>query len=434
MVKNQTVKLLVAKRFLPFFVCQFLSAFKDNIMRTALVAILTFKTDGLSDLMRTLIVSSSFGLTTLPYLFISATAGELADKYDKSNLIKTIKFFGIICAAIGVVGLFSGSIVVILAAMFLTGIEAALFGPVKYSILPDLLKKDELIAGNGLMEGATFIAILLGIVLGGILVAQDSGSFVLLSAIVMLVTTIAYLTSLYLPVIQAAAPNLKINKNIFKHTLENIAHASRDKFIFKLILGISWFWLAGGIFLAQMPNFTKDGLNSDESVFVLLLSVFTCGTAIGSIICNGILKGKIDIKYSAPALLVASLFIMLIWQTSQYFNNSATMLNLNGFITTAAGVALCVEMFMMAVFIGIFIVPIYAMLQIKAKPAERSRIMAANNIINSLLIVAGSVVSTGLLAVGLSVVSLFFYLAISNLFIVFKLKNLSSHFKVEQAS
>lgn len=415
MNNNGILTLLQTRRFLPLFICQALSAFKHNFLRTLLVAIVTFKSLGLSDLSRSILVSLSFGITNLPYILFSATAGELADKYNKAKLIQISKILDFALTFIVIIGIYVSNYTLILLIAFLISFEATVMGPVKYSILPEHLNIDELIIGNGLIEASTFLAILLGIIFGGMVPSDDH-----ITIFILLFTTaaVAYIVSLFIPSTSPAVPNLKIDLNIFTRSLKIIGLANKDPFIYKLIIVISWFWLEGGIFLAQLPNFTKDVLGADKTVFVLLITIFTCGVAIGSLICYKILKHQTQIKYSFYSLFISSMLLGVLCYITNYLPLQNSSINLTSFISLLAGMAISVLLFFVAIFYGIFIVPIYVLLQIRAENNERSRIIAANNIINAIFIAIGSLVSTALIFIGVSVTNIFWLLIAANMLII----------------
>lgn len=414
MIDHKIFLLLKKRGFLAFFLCQFLNAFKDNFMRTAFMAIITFKSATLDETMRKFVVSLSFAFSTLPYIFFSSTAGELSDKYDKAKVIKSTMFFGIAFILIGILGVYSGSWVLILLSILLIGLQSTIFGTVKYSIMPDILKEDELIAGNALVEASTFIAILLGIIIGGLLIVDSGSGFTPTFTAMIIMACSIYFFSIFIPNTAPAYPNIKIQNNIFKSTAEKMEYVFANKEILFLIIAISWFWCGGGIFLAQMPNLVKDVLRFDEYIYMVLLSFFSCGTALGSLICAKLLKNKVDIKYSIPALVMTGFFTLSIWHTCRYFPNNGALLGIDSFFTNKAGYFLCFEMFFTAVFSGIFIVPFYSMLQLKAKSEIRSEIIAANNVINSICIVIGGIICTGVLAIGMTIDQAYLLLGVSD--------------------
>lgn len=413
MTKGEVFSLLKTRRFLPLFLCQFMAAFGDNLIRTTLVALITYKSLELSGLIRSILVTMAMGLFMFPYIIGSATSGQLADKFDKARLIQVIRLLGIGFTLISILGIYTNNYALMLLSIFLTGLEATLFGSAKYSILPDQLEKDELIAGNGLVEAGTFLAVLFGVISGGITALH---SFSITALFLLLVSFSSYLASLFILKTEPASASLKLNPNIFNETMECMRHAKKDHDIFLAILGISWFWVIGGLFIAQMPNFTKDALSGDNSVLVLLLSLFSVGTGIGSIVCNKLLKNKIDVQYVPTSLLLMTLVIFMLWYSSTLYSERQHLGGIHYFLSSPKGFAVCLEVVLISVFGGTYIVPLYALLQIRSKRSYRSRTIAANNIYNAIFMVGGSIISMGILALGIKVSYIIFLLALTNFF------------------
>jgi acyl-[acyl-carrier-protein]-phospholipid O-acyltransferase / long-chain-fatty-acid--[acyl-carrier-protein] ligase len=410
-----TFSLLKSIRFLPLFICQFLGAFNDTLIRTAMVTMVTYLSSDLSDIAKSIIITLALALFTVPFVIFSAIGGQLADKFNKARLIQAIKFTSIIVTLIAISGFYLHSYILLLVAIFLTGIESTIFGPVKYSIIPDHLDEKELLIGNGLIEAGTFIAILIGMIAGGIIISNNEGVS-LTNFSLLIIASIGFLSSLFIPNTVRASPNLKLNFNIINETLKCVNFARKDRNAFLSILGISWFWLIGGIFMSQMPSFTKDTLSGDNSVFILLITIFSLGTGLGSMICNRLLSGRIDTQYVPISMLVMTFFLFCLWITSSYFPENANLGGIHYFLSTFKGVAVCLEVLMMSIFSGIYIVPLYSFLQIKARKSYRSRIIAANNIVSACFIVSATLITMLLLAVGVSVSTLIFILMLTNFF------------------
>lgn len=413
MTKGEVFSLLKTRRFLPIFICQFMAAFGDNLVRTVLVALITYKSVELSGLVRSLLVTMAMGLFMFPYIIGSATAGQLADKFDKAKLIQMIRMLGIGFTLISIVSIYTNNYVLMLLSIFLTGCEATLFGSAKYSILPDQLEKDELIAGNGLVEAGTFMAVLLGVISGGLTAVHN---FSVAAVFLMLVSCSSYLASLFILKTEPASSGLELNTNVFDETIKCMRHAKKDYEIFLSILGISWFWVVGGLFIAQMPNFTKDALSGDNSVLVLLLSLFSIGTGIGSIACNKLLKNKIDVQYVPTALLLMTLVLFMLWYSSTLYSERQQLGGIHYFLSSPKGFAVCIEVLLIAFFGGLYIIPLYALLQIKSKRTHRSRVIAANNVYNAIFMVGGSIISMAILGMGIKVSYIIFLLALTNFY------------------
>lgn len=406
--------LLSTKRFLPLFICQFLSALGDNLIRTALVTILTYKATELNGIVRSILVTLAMGLFMLPSVILSATSGQLADKFNKATLIKWIRLLGIGVTTIGIIGFYTNNYVLILLCIFLTGTEATLFGPVKYSILPNHLERKELLIGNGLVEAGTFIAILLGIISGGILGSLNDNSLSVVALSLMGVTVASYVASLFIPDTKPASKLLSISSHIINETIESVKHIKKDRNLFLAILGISWFWMIGGVFMSQLPGFTKETLKGDHSVLILLLSIFSIGTGLGSIICGKLLKGQIDTRYIPTSSLFMTLFILLLWYTSTFFSERPNLGGIHYFLSHISGVLTCIEILMISICGGIYIVPLYAFIQVNAKESHRSRTIAANNIINAIFIVTASVITLFMLSINIRISNIILLVAIIN--------------------
>lgn len=410
-MKN-TFFLLASKRFLPLFLAQFLGAFNDNLFRTALVTLVTYQMTSLGEEQKGLLVTLALGLFILPFFLFSATAGQLADKSNKARLIQIIKACEIAIILLAVAGFMLQSPPLLLGILFLMGTHSAFFGPVKYSILPDHLKEDELIGGNGLIEAGTFLAILLGTILGGSLLAGNGLGALL--PILVIVSVGGFIASLFIPATEIRNSNLAITPHIVKATFAIIGSARENKQVFLTILGISWFWLVGGVFLSQMPHFTKEVLFASQGVFTTLLTMFSLGIGLGSMLCNLLLKGEISSKYVPVSALLMTVFIADIAHVSSNLPVSSELISLAGFFSHFTGWRIAFDLLLFSLCGGIYIVPLYSLMQARSDLQQRSRIIAANNIVNSLFMVAASVISAVLLFAGTTIPQLFMLVAVVN--------------------
>ncbi|MDR0734911.1 MAG: acyl-[ACP]--phospholipid O-acyltransferase [Elusimicrobiota bacterium] len=408
---NKLIQILLKPSFAAAFVTQFLAAFNDNIFRMAMVIFVTYKITTISAEYKVVITSIAVGLFMFPFFLFSSTAGELADKYRKDLIIKIVKFLEIFVVLAAVLGFYLHSPYFLLLVLFLMGTAATFFGPVKYSILPDLLKEDELIAGNGLFEAGTYIAILLGMILGGIIAA--GGELSKISAWIVGIGIAGFLSTLLIPRVESVSPDLKINKNIFASTWKNMKTIRRRHDIFLCVLGISWFWLLGALMVSQMPSLGEKILHGKPSVITFLLTLFSCGIGLGSIVCQFLLKGKITSKFVPASALIMTLFLADLSLASGGWTCAATV-NYKEFISVWRGQRITLDLFLFAFFGGIYIVPLNTMLQIFAGEKMRSRIIATGNIINSLFMVVGSAACTLLLKAGLEIPSIFAVIALFN--------------------
>lgn len=294
--QHSTFKLLHRRRFLPLFTTQFLGATNDSLFKQALFILITFELASRAGLDATLTIVAAGGLFILPFFLFSATAGQIADKFEKSALIRRIKFAEIMIMALAVTGFYLNNTYFLIAVLFLMGTQSAFFGPVKYSILPDHLSEEELLDGNALVEGATFLAILLGTIAGGLLIRGDHG-VAIVSTSILAMATLGYLASRKIPRAGPADPTLRLNPNIIAETWHTIGEGRRRRDVFLSILGISWFWLFGANILTQLAPFAKDYLHGDEQVVTLFTSLFTVGIGVGSLLCTWLLRGEVSARF-----------------------------------------------------------------------------------------------------------------------------------------
>ncbi len=419
-MKSQNLTLsqiFFSKKFLPLFVCQFIGAFADNFIRISAITLITYYSSSISSLTQSVLVTMILGLFMLPFVFLSVFGGQIADKMDKSFLINGLNAFRmLIVAPITVFAFASLNYPLILLGIFLCGCTAALFGPVKYSILPEHIEKKYLIWANGLIEAGTFVAILLGMLLGGSTLIKHKGDIFFTISYMVLMLCAGFIVSLFLPSSKSADANIKVNFNIIDDIKENLMECKKNNDVFLAILGISWFWLVGGIMMSQLPSFTKDSLFSGNGVFTMLLILFSIGTGLGSVACNRILKGQINTEYVPVSVLGMTFFMFWFWYASTQFIYKPSLLSIHDFLSTFAGIQVALCVFMIGFFGGIYIVPLYALLQVAPKKSHRSRIMAINNFMNAIFMIIASTIATILISIGISISTLILTVTIANLF------------------
>ncbi len=398
--------LLKQKRFAPFFATQFLGAFNDNLFKNALVVLLTFQAVRWTTLKPELLANLAAGIFILPFFLFSATAGQLADKYDKARLARLVKVLEMAIMGVAAAGFFLTSLPVLMGALFLLGCHSTLFGPVKYAILPQHLREEELVGGNALIEAGTFVAILIGTLAGGLLAGSVAhpvwiavGGFVVALA--------GYLTSRGIPAAPAPAPELKVNLNPLSETWRNIAFARENRTVFLSILGISWFWLYGALFLAQFPAYGKFVLGGGESSVTLLLATFTVGIGVGSMLCERMSGKHVEIGLVPFGSIGLTLFGLDLYFASPTGLAGAAPHELLALLAMPAVWRVLFDLLMLGMFGGFFIVPMYALVQLRSSPEHRARIIAANNILNALFMVVGALGAAALLGEGLSIPALF---------------------------
>jgi len=405
--------LLRERRFAPFFWTQFLGAANDNIFKNAFVVFVTFEAAKNLAVDSGMIVNLIGAIFILPFMAFSATSGQLADKYEKSRMIRWIKLLEIAIMVIGLAGFVLPSIGLLFAALALLGLHSTLFGPVKYAILPQHLAMSELVGGNGLVESGTFIAILLGTIAGGLVVAIKPDGTLLAGVLTIVVAIAGWLTSRRIPLTPAVAPELAINWNPVTETWRNLKIAQENLVVWRSMLGISWFWFYGAIYLAQLPAFTQRVLGGDEHVFTLLLALFSIGIGVGSLLCERLSGRKIEIGLVPFGSIGLTLFAIDLWLASRGMNASGTS-GVTAFLAVSAHWRIAIDIVLLGVFGGFYTVPLYALIQSRSQPSHRSRIIAANNILNALFIVVSAIVAIGLLQAGVSIPQLFLVVGVMN--------------------
>lgn len=425
---DNQLDLLKTKRFLPLFITQFLNAFNDNIFKNALVILITYVIAKGSAQHEQMMVTLAAGIFILPFFIFSATAGQLADKYDKSKMAQVVKFFEIVILSIGSYGFISGSTTILMTTLFLMGTHSAFFGPIKYSILPDHLYKDELISANALIEAGTFLAILMGTIIGGLLIITPHGPAITSVAMIS-VAIIGFITSFYIPLAPAPQPNLKVNLNFARETWALLKSATHQREVFLSIMGISWFWLVGGTFISQFPTFTKEVVHASAPVVSIFLSLFSIGIAIGSLTCNRILNGEISAKYAPVALLAISIFLCDVHFATRnlIFESGAPLLTVKQFLSYWHNWRVMIDFGALSFAGGIYIVPLYAILQTKSEQKSRARMIACNNVANAFFMVLTSLLIVSMLAIHLTITQIFLLVAILNTIVTFFIAKLLPH-------
>lgn len=417
MLNDVSVEILKSRRFLPLFITQFLGAINDNIMRSAIIILISYKLFNTPE-NAGFWATMSAGAFIIPFFLFSSLAGEIADKFSKTLLIQIIKFSEVAIVLFTSYLLVSTqpNLYLLISSIALMGTHAAFFGPVKYSILPEFLHKKELIAGNGLIEAFTFLAIVLGGGLGGILILLTKGSYIT-STTLIIIAIAGFIASMSIPKTNSGNNEIKIKANIFKATQQIIDKAINKTIIIQPILGISWFWFIGTLYITNFPNFAHIQLSGNTYVLALINSVFTIGIGIGSIACNRLLKGEVNARYSPFSLLIMTLFgLHLYFGVSNVSNISTeTSIGIATFLASISNWRILFDLFGISLCGGIFVVPLYAMLQKFSKQKYRSRSIASCNIISSLFMVLASLTSLLFFKfLAFTTREIFLFLAISN--------------------
>lgn len=416
---SQQFKLLKQQRFLPFFITQFLGALNDNLFKTVLITLVAFHASSLGNIDGATMATLLPGLFILPFFLFSATAGQIADKYEKSQIIRWVKLFEIWIMVFAGLGFYLHHFWLLAAALFLMGVHSTLFGPVKYAYLPQQLKETELVGGNGMVEMGSFVAILFGQILGAWLATHHS--YELMTSIAVLSIGIAgYLASRNIPNTPALSENLVIQWNPIIETYKNVKLIWAQQTLWLAIVAISWFWFFGATLLAQFPNMAKLVLHGDESVFILMLTVFSVGVGAGSLLCEKLSHGRAMLGLVMIGGLGLSGFTYDIYWVSTHLHHVSQgfVYDYQQFLGQLLHWRLLADIALLGAFGGFYIVPLYVLIQTLAAPAYRSRIIAANNIMNALFMVVSALFSIALFKAGCSISQLFLMTAIINLFIM----------------
>lgn len=417
--------------FYPFFITQFFGALNDNLFKNALMILLVFNARNVNVNQDTLINICAI-LFILPFFIFSAFAGQLADKFEKSKLMRVIKIADLFLVVLAVMGLYWNSLFLLLFALFLFGTQATFFSPIKYSILPQHLPETELLSGNGFIEMGTFVAILVGSILGGLLIAIPGTGVFWVSITMTLAAIIGMGSCLFIPKAKILDPSLKLDWNFFRQTHLIIKGSCQDKKLFYAILGISWFWLFGSIFLTQIPNYTKTELQGNEWVATLLLVFFSTGIGLGSCLCNWLSARKIEIGFVLLGSIGLSVFAidMALSQSPA----PEKILSVQSFIFYGQNWRILMDAILVGGFGGLYLVPLYTLLQKQSKPEHCSRVIAANNIINTVFMVGASVLAMMILNWGFTIPQLFIFTALLNSIMGFYLLKLNRLMNVPESS
>ena len=403
--------LLKKQRFAPLFWTQFFGAFNDNVFKSSLLILIAFSASYQVSMEINALNNLAAMLFILPYFLFSALAGDVAEKYEKSILIRRIKLFEIAIMACAGVAFYFSQVAGLLLLLFCAGAQSTFFAPIKYSIIPQHLHSDELVGGNALVESGTFLAILLGTILGGVLTKIENGPM-WISLVILVIAFIGWLSSRKIPTAEAACPDITIKFNPFTETLKTLKIGREIHSVYLASLAISWFWFLGGSYLTQLPNYTKAVLNGDQTIVTLLLALFSIGIATGSLLCERLSGHKIEL-----GLVPLGSVGLTVFGVDLYFAHSAseTTIGFIEFISIPANIRVLVDFVMIGVSGGLYIVPLYAMIQERSDPKKRSRTIAALNILNAAFMVTSAIFAMLFLSVmGLSIPEFFMVIAVMN--------------------
>ena len=398
--------LMGERRFAPYFWTQFFGSFNANLLKNALIVLVTyhaarFATEGsvFAGMQSGVLVNLAAGLFIAPFIVFSASAGQIADKYDKAALIRLIKCCEVAIMALAAAGFVAAGLGLLLAALFLAGTQSAFFGPIKYSILPQTLRETELVGGNALVESGTFIAILIGTLAGGYLASLGDSGPAAAAASAVLLALVGFAVSCLIPRTGAADPGLAIDWNPVRETLRNYREIRGNRAVFLSILGISWFWLYGALFLSQFPDFAKNVLHGSESTVSALLATFSVGVGVGSLACERLSGHKVEI-----GLVPFGSIGLTVFGVDLYFAAAGDLERTRVFV----------DLLLLGVFGGFYIVPLYALIQTRTAASHVSRVVAGNNILNAVFMAAGALAAIGMLQAGLGVLEILLAAALMN--------------------
>lgn len=432
MSQSSQFSLLGQRRFAPFFWTQFFGAFNDNVFKTALLTVLTFDAANWTTMNVDTLNNIIPGLFILPFVFVSATSGQLADRYDKGDMARMVKLLEIFIMCVAGAGWLTHTLWLLIAAIVGMGLHSTLFGPVKYAYLPQHLAPNELTGGNALIEAGTFVGILAGEILGAELASKSYG-IEMIAGGTLAVAIIGWLSSRTIPTSPAADPTMKINWNIFSESWRNLSFSAKNRPVFLSLLGNSWFWFYGAIVLAQFPSFAKNYLHGDHDVLILLLGVFSLGIGAGSLLCERLSGHKIEIGLVPFGSIGLSLFGIDLFLASSAYHTSHAVTAL-GFIAEPGSIRILFDCVMIGVFGGFYVVPLFALIQTRCDPKHISRTIAGMNIMNALFMVLASGIAIALLKAGLTIPQLFLVTALLNAVVAIYIFTLVPEFLVRFAA
>jgi 1-acyl-sn-glycerol-3-phosphate acyltransferase len=406
--------LLAKRRFAPFFWTQALGAFNDNAFRNAMVMLVAFQM-ALPDAQVSLYTNLAPALFILPYFLFSATAGQIAEKFEKTRLIRYVKLFEIAAMVVAAIGFFTHHVSLLLVVLFLMGMHSTMFGPIKYSILPQALERGELVGGNALVETGTQLAMLIGMIVGNSLMLIAGYGTLAASLTTIGIAVAGYLVSRSIPAAPATAPDLKFNWNPLSETWRVLKLTHEDRAIYNAVLGISWFWFFGTVMIAQLPNYTRHVLGGDGSVNTLALTLFSIGTGVGSLLCEKLSGKRVEI-----GLVPMGAFGLTVFAVDLFFAHPAAAVSSvsrdwMAFLAAPGAWRVVLDLTMIGAFAGFYVVPLFAFVQSRAPRERLSRIIAGNNIVNALLICAASAFGIGLTLLGLSIPTIFLITGLINI-------------------
>ncbi|PKU25919.1 MFS transporter [Telmatospirillum siberiense] len=407
--------LLARRSFLPLFITQFLGAFNGNLFKNAAIVLILYRLGSEQESGGKVLATLALALFVLPFFLFSATAGQIADRFDKTRVIQASKLLELAAAVVAAIALAWGAPAMLLTALFLLGAQAALFGPLKYGILPELLAENDLLGANGLIEAATFLAILAGTIMGSLTVLGTDGVLIIQSTVIVAAAA-GWIASLAIPPTQAKAPGLSLDWNFPRLTWSLLRETSGPSSLLGLIMGVSWFWLAGATYLTQFPAFAKDALHAGPDVVSLFLGMFSLGICAGSLLCQRLFRGRASLRLAPYGLLAMAVFGLDFVLSAQPLGNiDGDFAGIADFLAVPQSWHLLADLLAIAIASAIYVVPLYTLLQQRAAPSHRARVIAANNVMNALFMTVAAGLAAMLLGTGLGIKGLLGGMAAANI-------------------
>ena len=393
MKKNE--HLLGTRRFLPMFITQFFGALNDNVYKQALLLVMTYGWIHQQGANISTLNNLAALLFILPYFIFSATAGQIADKFERSKLIRGIKILEIIIMLIGTAGFLLGNLWLLLLALFMMGTHSTFFGPIKYAVLPEILKPSELMSGNALFQSGTSMAILIGMILGGAVISASQGNLIWISLTVVTIAVLGYISSTFVLKQKVTAPDIKIDWNFFRTSYQTIRYAKSLPAVFLILLGNSWYWFYGATYLTQIPQLTQQNLHASENVVSLLLTFFSVGIGVGSLLCRRFGGSEVNLKMVPIGAVGLALFALYLAASLSFVpEKTGALIGLSEIFHQGwSYYHVMIAVTLLGISGGFYIVPLYAMMQAYSPRSHRARVVAANNVLNAVFMVSSAVFS-----------------------------------------
>lgn len=411
MAEANQYRLLRERRFLPFFITQACGAFNDNLLKNVLIILVTYRAARWSTLKPELLTNIAAGLFILPFVVFSGTAGQLGERFDKALILKVVKALEVLIMAVAGIGFLQRRVDLLLLALFLMGMHSTFFAPAKYGLLPQVLNAEELVGGNALLEGGTFISILLGTLVAGVLAGHANTAWI--GGGLLAIALLGFAASLGIPKSTAVAPQQRLDFNLWTSTLDNLRAARETRAVLLAVLGMSWFWFFGALILTTLPLYCRNVLHGDESLVTLTLVLFTVGVGAGSLVCERLSGRQVEIGLVPFGSIGLTLFAVD-WVIATPHGDAHVLMTARTLIEARGGVRTLFDLAAVGVFGGFFIVPLNSLVQQRARPQALARVIGANSILNALFMVAAAVMGAVDLARGLSVMQLILLAALMN--------------------